>query len=63
MEILDIALSHWLVPRAMLQRSEQPAQYRRIMTFHNRFLRVSAYIILVTFPWVVYLVVAKPAWA
>ena len=62
MEIIDIALSHWIVPRAMLGRSDQPAHYRRVMTFHTRFLRVTSYIILVTFPWVVYLVVAKPDW-
>ena len=60
MELMDMALSHFFVPRAMLQRQSHPARYRRVMKFHDRFLFVSSLIVAITIPWVVYLATAKP---
>ena len=60
MEIMDITLAHFLVPRAMLGRESNPTRYRKVMKFHDRFLLVTSFIVAVTVPWVVYLAAAKP---
>ena len=60
MEILDMALAHFYVPRAMLGRESHPARYRRVMKFHDRFLLVTSFIVVTTVPWVIYLATAKP---
>ncbi len=60
LEVFDIWLSHWQVPRTHLRRVENPDAYARAVRLHNIFLVVGMAVVGICIPAILWLVVFKP---
>lgn len=61
LEIFDVWLSHWHLPRALARGAEAPEVLRRAERLHDVFLWVGGALIVALIPATIYLVVMKPA--
>ena len=61
MEVVDVWLSHWLLPRRMRDKDAAPAAYRQAVRWHEAFLWCGTVVIGVGLPAVLYLAVFKPS--
>lgn len=60
-EIIDYHLAHFGGNKEKLRRKDNLQQYQRITLLHWKFLRLTAPVVIVLIPLIVYLAVAKPA--
>lgn len=61
MELYDTWLSHHHVPRAMRNKAQDLAAFKRAIRRQDRFIRGSLWIVLLLIPLVMFLAVVKPA--
>jgi hypothetical protein len=61
LEAFDVWLSHWRVPHAVGRAGQDPDDLRRVMRWHDVFLWGGGAVVMVLIPFVVWLIVVKPA--